>query len=635
MPVGGISTRAVSGSWYVTFQSFMEKRRRLAMAKRTKTLTLRWPVSLTHSLLVLLVLVHVVGEPGAGDPVTSGDSQWSTWGQRPPPPLPLTSPPSFTGIHSIQDWVSMLAVASRFHTTFPRWKTPGGVSPLCLQVTSADVLVTYLVLCFLMGLGRSFTTNLPLLFMLEKVILDKEGRVTMSDGFDKELIDDDLCDISLFATCCHGTTIAISMLLANIVWCRLRLLLSNDVESNPGPDTREGERDNVNLQSSEREDPKASADKNMDMDQLLAKITNSFQQQLNEQTSLLRGDLGKIKSEMCEIKDQCVEINKRCDKLEDEQHQLNEKIERISKVTIDIQKESEVRKDESARLASMMCDLKEEVGNMNNEIDRLEEFSRRDNLRMFGVDSVSGEERESYDDCCAAVCSALNHVDRDRVWSAGDIVRAHRVGRARPGQPQPMIVKFTHWRDKMKLITDKTFRAKLESEGVRVANDLTRRQMDFVAEAKREGKAAYFVKGKLTIGPKRPDPRTYTEVVSGQGVDRSNPLTPTPLSASGWHSPSTCSDVTGQQTRDSPVSCVGGQQRVGEMGEPLSRAATRQSTDGRQTGGTSARNKAPASGSGKQTGISGYLRGQSNSEKPAGGAASGRTLRSNVDARWK
>ena len=39
-------------------------------------------------------------------------------------------------------------------------------------------------------------------------------------------------------------------------------------------------------------------------------------------------------------------------------------------------------------------------------------------------------------------------------------------------------------------------------------------QARVVAEAKKEGKVAYFRKGKLMVGPKRPDPRSYADVAA-------------------------------------------------------------------------------------------------------------------------
>lgn len=47
-----------------------------------------------------------------------------------------------------------------------------------------------------------------------------------------------------------------------------------------------------------------------------------------------------------------------------------------------------------------------------------------------------------------------------------------------------------------------------------MVNGLTRRQASVVAEAKKEGKITCFRKGKLRVGSKRPDPRTYADVAA-------------------------------------------------------------------------------------------------------------------------
>ena len=65
----------------------------------------------------------------------------------------------------------------------------------------------------------------------------------------------------------------------------------------------------------------------------------------------------------------------------------------------------------------------------------------------------------------------------------------------------------------MEIITDRCFRNNLAKRDVRVVNDLTQNQTSIVAEAKKEGKVAYFRKGKLVVGP-RPDPRTYAEAAA-------------------------------------------------------------------------------------------------------------------------
>ena len=65
---------------------------------------------------------------------------------------------------------------------------------------------------------------------------------------------------------------------------------------------------------------------------------------------------------------------------------------------------------------------------------------------------------------------------------------------------------------------------------MKLANDLTRRQATLVSKARSEGKAAFFVRGRLTIGPRRADNRSYAQVTAGAGVQagRSGSPTPTP-----------------------------------------------------------------------------------------------------------
>ncbi|KAL8568068.1 hypothetical protein ACOMHN_000292 [Nucella lapillus] len=47
-----------------------------------------------------------------------------------------------------------------------------------------------------------------------------------------------------------------------------------------------------------------------------------------------------------------------------------------------------------------------------------------------------------------------------------------------------------------------------------MTNDLTRRQANIVAQARRDGKRAFFKNGVMVVGPALPDPRTYAEVTA-------------------------------------------------------------------------------------------------------------------------
>ena len=98
-------------------------------------------------------------------------------------------------------------------------------------------------------------------------------------------------------------------------------------------------------------------------------------------------------------------------------------------------------------MRSVVVDMEKEIANLKSKVDRLEEFSRRDDLRMYGI-PYSGD-NEDYDACARAVSDVLNCVEGPRRWTPDEIARAHRIGGSRDGQPKHMIVKFckfcTRW----------------------------------------------------------------------------------------------------------------------------------------------------------------------------------------------
>ena len=79
-----------------------------------------------------------------------------------------------------------------------------------------------------------------------------------------------------------------------------------------------------------------------------------------------------------------------------------------------------------------------------------------------------------------------------------------------------MIVKFKKWKDKMTIISNRKFRDDLANQGIKIVNELTKNPAGIVAAAKRDGKAAFLKKGKLTVRPRRPDSRTYAHVAADE-----------------------------------------------------------------------------------------------------------------------
>ena len=146
--------------------------------------------------------------------------------------------------------------------------------------------------------------------------------------------------------------------------------------------------------------------------------------------------------------------------------------------------------------------LAEEVNFLKDEVDRLELVLRKDNLKFLGIPETA---QESYEACVQKVVDVLNNAGELAIpFTASDIQQAYRInGRRRRNEPRPLIVKFTHRCDKLGILMNKEIRDQLRHNGVRVANDLTRRQSSQLAEIRRQGKVGYFLNGKLRVAERQ------------------------------------------------------------------------------------------------------------------------------------
>ena len=114
---------------------------------------------------------------------------------------------------------------------------------------------------------------------------------------------------------------------------------------------------------------------------------------------------------------------------------------------------------EEAKTASdMKLDtLVSEIETLKKEIDRLEGFGRRNNLRFFGLGPETPA--ESFPVCVRKVVAALNDLQNPvKRWTEEDISRAHRTGQSRTDGPRTMIVRFSRRKVKMAVLSDQTLR---------------------------------------------------------------------------------------------------------------------------------------------------------------------------------
>lgn len=118
----------------------------------------------------------------------------------------------------------------------------------------------------------------------------------------------------------------------------------------------------------------------------------------------------------------------------------------------DLKKKLEVKEQEQKRMRE----------DLNAKCDELEQYSRRNNVRIFGVPESSNE---NCDELVLNVCKAVGADITVR-----DIDRCHRVGPKSPGKTRPIIVKLTSYRYRQQIFINKR---KLKGSSTTIREDLT------------------------------------------------------------------------------------------------------------------------------------------------------------------
>ena len=187
-------------------------------------------------------------------------------------------------------------------------------------------------------------------------------------------------------------------------------------------------------------------------------------------------------------------------------------------------------KDEISTINSKVSTLSSNATNMDSEIQRLqtriqvieeetekqEQYSRRENVILHGIGEHPGE---TVDSIRSRVTTLLNNNVKVKTWQDADIVRAHRLmghqhsdpSTASPLhiKPRPIIVRFHQFQDKLAVLKA---RPQMKSIDVGVSGDLTRKQRDKLRQLPDDVRG-YFKGGRLHTEP-RITPRTRKRIRS-------------------------------------------------------------------------------------------------------------------------
>lgn len=136
----------------------------------------------------------------------------------------------------------------------------------------------------------------------------------------------------------------------------------------------------------------------------------------------------------------------------------------------------------------------EEFDEIGNDIDYLEHEAKKSNLRIFGLSETNSESIGSLKS--KVIKEVLNVASPDESWIPDDLKFVSRKGNKAEGICRMVLVTFRFDDDKFKIFKGRDI---LRNNGIRISDDLTRRQRQKLNKLKSEGKMGYFYKGQLKL----------------------------------------------------------------------------------------------------------------------------------------
>ena len=161
--------------------------------------------------------------------------------------------------------------------------------------------------------------------------------------------------------------------------------------------------------------------------------------------------------------------------------------------------------------------LREENQQLKQKVNNLEQYSRRNSIRIFGIEETENES-------CNSVVKAFLKDQLGVIAQEEHFDRIHRVGKktkdtrvltrssvSNKPRPRPLIVKFTSYRYKREVL--KVKRA-LKGSGKFIAEDLTKENYELLKKASEENKvkAAWTADGRIVVQMKSGEIKTITNI---------------------------------------------------------------------------------------------------------------------------
>lgn len=207
----------------------------------------------------------------------------------------------------------------------------------------------------------------------------------------------------------------------------LRLLLSGDVETNPGPTKKGG-----------------SLEKDSDSNTLASVLETVRRIEAGQQTIL--SELQGLRDKQSATDDEVKRLTERIVALETSVASQNSPVEGTS--------------------SNVLHTLTNQLQTVTSRCDDAENRMRRSNLLFYGIDDDESEDWAASEETIIKLCTDKLEVPS----TSNQFERVHRLGRYSPGKKRPIIAKFTFYKDKQKVLASAF---KLKGSTVSIGEDFS------------------------------------------------------------------------------------------------------------------------------------------------------------------
>ncbi|XP_042150731.1 uncharacterized protein LOC121838509 [Ixodes scapularis] len=262
-----------------------------------------------------------------------------------------------------------------------------------------------------------------------------------------------------------------------VLFCKWQLLLSGDVEENPGPD---------------------------------GNVEDMVRQILSNQNRIAE-DIKEIRTNQENMK-----VNQ--SRLEASVNEINSKINKIEITMKTVQALNENVKEIEKKVQS----LEKTIEYQNDRLTDFENRSRRNNLLVFGIPEV---DKESEDDLKKKVIKELFEIKLG--VQIASLERIHRVGYKRNESCRPVIIKLFNYNEKLAVLKNcrklKGTKISVSSDYARETREKRKKLWNSASENKANGDEVFLVHDKLKINNQtfewdlKQDQRFPTRIHSARG----------------------------------------------------------------------------------------------------------------------